>query len=739
VARLLRLVLVIAAAGAVIAGSVLVLAPYGNQLVNANRSVDQDIDLNLLDSYAVRSYVYASDGSTLTTWHGYENRSPVTLDTVPQLVIDAVLSVEDADFYNHGGVNAKGTFRALIENVSAGGIAQGGSTLTQQLVKNAILDNPDQNFGRKSQEAAIAVRLEQKLEKIAAENGSTDPVRVAKDIILEKYLNTAYFGSGAYGVKAAAEVYWGKSLQDLNISEVAMMAALIRNPSGYDPTLHPETAKKQRQIALDRMAQLGKITTDQARLYGQLPVPANRCSASSSDPNCGGKTTTEAESFFLDELRFHLMYDETSPGVSSFGIDVTTPGYASDDASPKARQERAIARKVAIEQGGYEIHTTLDAQAQAVADDVVAHGVPENNQCVAAAMVGVEPGGAVRILSSGAYLQPVCPGHYPSLADVDPADTEAVRKAAANQPNRVDFATSANNQVGSTWKVFTLLTAFEQGNAPSDQIGGPVSIDLGRTKGRGCVDDKFNPDGNQYCVNEGSGGSLDQATTSSSNSAFTRLYQVVGPQNVADLVHKLGVSNPDIVTAPAGALGTTTVSPLEMASAFSTIPNGGVHEPYYFVDRIEDRNGRTVYEHKGSGQQAVSKQSACLASQVLLHNVQSGTGTNAQLPRQPAAGKTGTTDKGADTWFVGFTPDLTTAVWMGNPYEDVDVNTIGGRDNFGGQFPATMWGAFMKRYQDGREVKQFPGCGNVRGNGSVKGKGDNRYVFGFATSGSNNK
>jgi penicillin-binding protein 1A len=265
-----------------------------------------------------------------------------------------------------------------------------------------------------------------------------------------------------------------------------------------------------------------------------------------------------------------------------------------------------------------------------------------------------------------------------------------------------------------------------------------VAVQLPDARGRGCYDDRTNREGNQYCVTSGSGGSLESATTSSSNSAFTRLFMAVGPQNVADLAARLGVTS-SVVTAPAGALGTTNVSPIEMASAFSVMPNNGVYEPYYFIDRIEDRNGRVVYEHQPSGQQVISKQSACLGSQVLLRNVQSGTGRNAQLPRQPAAGKTGTTDEGADTWFVGFTPYLTTAVWLGNPYENIDSRFIGGRENFGGEFPATLWGDFMRRYQEGREVRQFPGCGNVRGNGSVKGKGNNQYVFGFATAGSNNK
>jgi hypothetical protein len=211
-------------------------------------------------------------------------------------VQQSVLAVEVADYYDHNGVNVKAVPGAGRERRRRH--QQGRSTITQQLVKNAIL-NSNQDFGRKSKEASIAIRLEQKIARIAELNGAPDPTKVAKDVILNKYLNTVYFGSGAYGVQAAAETYWGKPVNELGWAEGAMLAALIANPVGYDPTLHPETAKKQRQIALDRLVHLNRITPAQARSLGQAPVPTSVCSVSdASSTNCGNLQLPEEQGYF---------------------------------------------------------------------------------------------------------------------------------------------------------------------------------------------------------------------------------------------------------------------------------------------------------------------------------------------------------------------------------------------------------------------------------------------------------
>ena len=666
---LLRLALAIVATAALVAGSFAVLSPYAGELVSANRAVPEEIDLAQLDDYAERSYIYAGDGALLATLHGEENRQPVKLAAVPETVIQSVLAVEDADFYNHGGVNVRANFRALLENVSAGGVEQGGSTITQQLVKNALLDD-EQTFARKSKEAAIAIRLEQQLTEFAVQFGAADPVRAAKDNILEKYLNTVYFGAGAYGVQAAAETYWGKDVGELTWAEGAMLAATISNPAAYDPTLHPERAKKQRQIALDRLAHLNKITATESRSFGTELLPVDRCSvADATATACGQLQLPEQQGYFAEEVKQQLLNDPKY----NVGADYTT-------------------RYNSVFGGGLKVYTTLNPGLQAASETAIRDIVPPNDKNVQGVSVSIEPSsGAVRAMVGG-------PGFDFYQFNI-----------ATHQPGR---------QTGSAFKTFVLLTALEQGNVPGDYVGG--------------AGDFPNPDGepNPYPVRSGAGGSLTAVTTSSSNGAYVRLGYVVGLQNVIDLARKMGMTS-DLITVPSLPLGSKESTPIEMASAYSSIPNGGVHEPSYLIDRIEDPNGQIIYEHVPSGTRAFSQESACLTSQVLEQNVRSGTGRRASLGAQAAAGKTGTTDGGTDTWFVGFTPYLTTAVWMGNP-DDQKENTeyIGGQENFGGVYPARIWGQLNTWFHDQVPDLAFPRCAGTRGPRTVSGLGDNRLAGG---------
>jgi penicillin-binding protein 1A len=665
----LRLFLAIVVTGVLVATSCMVITPYATDLVHANKAVPEEIDLALLDDYAERSYIYAGDGQLLATLHGEENRQPVKLAAVPQPVIDAVLAVEDADFYNHGGVNVRANFRALLENVSAGGVEQGGSTITQQLVKNALLDD-EQTFARKSKEAAIAIRLEQQLTEFAADFGAADPVRAAKDNILEKYLNTVYFGAGAYGVQAAAETYWGKDIGELSWAEGAMLAATISNPAAYDPTLHPEAATKQRQIALDRLVHLEKITADQARSFGTEALPVDRCSvADATATACGNLALPEQQGYFAEEVKQQLLNDPKY----NVGADYET-------------------RYNSVFGGGLKVYTTLNPGLQTESERAIRDIVPPNDKNVQGVSVSIEPTtGAVRAMVGGPGFD-----HYQY-------------NIATHQPGR---------QTGSSFKTFVLLTAFEQGNVPADYIGGAGTFP--------------NPGGNDttFEVKSGNGGSLTSVTTSSSNGAFVRLGYVVGLENVVELARKMGVTS-DLPLFPSMPLGTLLTTPIEMASAYSAIPNGGIHEPYYLIDRVENSSGQVLYEHVPAGTRAFSQESACLATQVLEENVRSGTGRRAGLGRQAAAGKTGTTDNGADTWFVGFTPYLVTAVWMGNP-DNQEENTeyIGGAENFGGVYPARIWGQLNTWYHDQLPDTSFNRCAGTRGGRTVKGLGDNRLAGG---------
>jgi membrane peptidoglycan carboxypeptidase len=633
VRKLFVLGAVIVLTAVVLAATVVALAPAARQLASAASSEPEEIDLAALDGFAVRSQIYAHDGTLLATLHGPENREPVPLSSVPQPVIDAILAVEDADFYAHDGVNFRAMARAFFENVNAGGVEQGGSTITQQLVKNALLTS-ERDFDRKKKEIPLALRLEQQL---------------SKEQILEKYLNTVYFGSGAYGVQAAAETYWGVDVGVLGSAEAAMLAALIANPVSYDPTLHPEAAYEQRRLALERMVSLGKLGREDADSARTAPLPVRRCAQPDERKplSCGDVALPEADNYFVEEVKQRLL----------------------DDPVLGDTREERIAR---LFDGGLRIHTTLEPSAQAEAERATAEVTPRNDKGVTAALIAVDNRtGAVRALVGG-------PGYDTYQYDV-----------ATLEPGR---------QTGSAFKTLVLLTALEQGNLPFDTIQGGGSFPC-----PGCEDDPYRVDG--------SGGTLTSVTTRSSNGAFVRLGQVVGLQNVIDLARKLGITNPTFDPKQISmSLGTKELTPLEMAGAYAAIPNGGEFVPPYFVDRIEDRQGDMVFEHETESTPVISDMNACFATQILEENVKSGTGTRARLGEQAAAGKTGTTEENYDAWFVGFTPYLTTAVWMGNPNEQVSMANLNGVANFGGTYPAMIWKAFNEPVHRGLPVVEFPEC-----------------------------
>jgi penicillin-binding protein 1A len=404
---------------------------------------------------------------------------------------------------------------------------------------------------------------------------------------------------------------------------------------------------------------------------GQAPVPAARCAVSdATSTNCGSLQLPQEQGYFAEEVKQQLLDDPKY----NLGADKKT-------------------RENAVFGGGLKVYTTLDPQAQAVAEQAVKDIVPKNDKGVVGAVASVEPSsGAVRVMVGG------------------PGFDQFKYNITTHQPGR---------QTGSSFKTFTLITAMEQGNVPSDSVGGSGIV----------LPDKPKP-----FAPQGPGGSLTSVTAASSNAAFVRLNMVVGPQNVVDTAKRLGVTS-DMLPVPSLTLGTFLTTPLEMASAYSALPNNGVHEPYYLVDRIEDRNGKVIYEHTPSGTRAMSQQTACLTTQILNENTKSGTAVRARLNgRQEAAGKTGTTDKGADTWFVGSTPYLATAVWMGNPENETDnIEYIGGVENFGGVFPARIWHQLNQTYHENRDPLPLAKCANTRGGRTVKGEGENKYAFGGDT------
>jgi penicillin-binding protein 1A len=616
---ILRFVAVIALFALLLAGGVMALAPQVGDVVTANESTRGDLELRPL---AERSIVYDKNGQELATLHAEENRSPVALEDVPDPVVDAVLTIEDADFYDHNGINLQATLRALVENVESGGIEQGGSTITMQVVKNLIL-TPEQDAERKSRELVLAVQLEQQM---------------SKQEILETYLNTVYLGHGAYGVQAAAEIYWQKSVGELGWAEAALIAALIRNPVGYDPVAFPETAKDRREIVLDELVAAEKITEEEARQFDSVPLPTD------TQP-----VLPPPEDYFVEQVKEQLLRD-------------TRLG--------ETYQER----ENAVFRGGLQIYTTLDPVAQQQAEAAIASTIP-NQPPFTAALIGVEPSsGAVRAMVGG-------PGFETYQYNI-----------TTQYPGR---------QTGSSFKTFVLLTALEAGYVPTDRIAGGGDFP--------------NPGGEVDPYNiKGSGGTLNSVTLASSNGAYVRLGQIVGLENVVETARRMGVTvplDPGIISMP---LGVFDVPPIEMAGAYASLANLGVRHTPYFVERIEDTDGELVLANTPNPVRSVSRQSACLATQILEANTTGGTGRSAHIGAQPVAGKTGTTEDNGDAWFVGYSPYLTTAVWMGDPAARTPMDNVGGITVQGGTYPARIFSAFMGPYHEGKQVIEFPDCEPTR-------------------------
>ena len=617
-----RFLVVVLVAGAGLALGVVLLAPEVWAVFQSAR-MGEGRDLVELEELSQRSLVLDRDGDVMGVFHAEENRSPVELERVPQHVIDAILDMEDDRFWRHGGVDLRATLRALVTNVESGEVRQGGSTVTQQLVKKGLL-TPEKSIERKVKEAILAVRLENTL---------------SKREILERYLNTVYFGNGAYGVQAAAERYYGKDVEELSAGQAALFAGIIRNPVGYDPIRYPDRARARRDIALERMVANGHLPPGRVEDMRDEPLPTKLVTPEPTP-----------DDYFVEEVKQRLLDDKRLGDT------------------PQERYD-------AVFKGGLRIHTTFDPKMQEAAQEAVRSRLPNTKGRFAAALASVEPGtGAVRAVVAG--------------DDFNSA--------------KYNLATQGKRQPGSSFKTFVLLAALEAGFSPNDTIDGTDGCTL-KVPGFAV----YTP-GN---YSEGSGGvmSLTEATARSVNCAYARLGAHVGLEKVADMAGRLGIPRDRIDVVPSISLGAEEVTPLEMAAAYATIANDGVYLAPRFVEKVVDRRGKVVFEGGSRGRRVLSSQTARVAIQVLQRVVDRGTGTRARLAGRQVAGKTGTSQNHENAWFVGFTPQLATAVWMGSPTGNVPMRSVSpcGRVT-GGCIPALIWNAYMSRALEGIDPESFP-------------------------------
>jgi penicillin-binding protein 1A len=554
--------------------------------------------------------VYAADGSVLAEWHAEEDRILVEYDDLPRHLIDAVVAIEDERFWSHPGVDLKSVARALVQNIEAGTIVQGGSTITQQYLKNVLL-TPEVTADRKIEEATLALRLEENL---------------TKEEILERYVNTVYLGGGAYGVGAASAHYFGKAVGELTVAESAMIAGLIQAPSNTDPYHNPDAALERRRVVLSKMVELGWITADDA------------AAADASDLRLAPPKPAEQMRFpYFTEHVKQMLLDEPALG-----------------ATPTDRYN-------AVFRGGLRIFTTLDPLTQEAAEQAIAAVLPE--QGPSAALVTIEPRtGSVRAVVGG--------------ADFYDADDPVAQ---------FNLATQGLRQTGSAFKPFVLAAALEAGFDLTSTFSGGSSIVVSTDSGPWQVE-------NYGGANFGNLTLLD-GTVWSVNVVYAQVVDAVGPAAVVEVAKAAGVTS-DLQPFHAVALGAQEVTVLDMASAFGTFAAEGVHVSPIFVTAIETTDGINIYDAVPVVTQAMDRVVAQQVTAALTDVVARGTGARADIGR-PVAGKTGTSQEHRDAWFVGYTPELATAVWVGFPQAQIEmVPPATSIKVTGGSWPARIWGQF---------------------------------------------
>ncbi len=573
-----------------------------------------------------RSVVFDAAGRQIAVFRSEENRRAVPLDKVPKHLIDAILDVEDAGFYRHKGINVKSTGRAMLQNLNSGEVEQGGSTITQQLVKIDLLTRA-QKLDRKVREARYALQLEKEL---------------SKDEILERYLNSVYFGGGAYGVEAAANHYFSMSVSQLSVPQSAFIAGMIRNPTGYDPVRFRDRSRQRRSTVLGRMVAVGHITESEADQYRSAPMPV---------PATDNTVTEERSSYFVEQVKQELLDD------SRLG-DTEGERYQS------------------VFNGGLRIYTTFDPTLQQVAEDVVAEAIPEKSRDEFTA----------------------------SLVSVDVA-TGAVKAMVAGRgfdKDQFNLVTQARRQPGSSWKPFTLVAALEAGNSADSIISGVEPCPIPNPEGD---PNPYLP--SNYDGSEGFVGTLTDQLVNSSNCAYARLNYVVGTRNVIDVAKRLGITT-TLENVPAIALGAEEVRPIEMVGAYATIARDGEYIRPYFIDRVDDSLGNVLWRAPASGKRVISVNVARAATAAMREVVRRGTGTKAVLgDDRQVAGKTGTAQNYEDAWFVGYTAQIATAVWMGSPTGKTPMRNVGGIAVSGGSYPAEIWHDYMKVAVDSWPVVDF--------------------------------
>jgi penicillin-binding protein 1A len=569
--------------------------------------------------------IFSEEGEVIGEFF-FEKREVVSLDRIPNYLIQAFVAGEDSRFFQHKGLDYVAIFRALFRNIFSGEILQGGSTITQQVVKSLLL-SPEKSFSRKVREALLAFKIEKYL---------------TKEEILFLYLNQIYLGHGTYGVAAAAESYFGKTVEELNLTEAALLAGLPQAPSRTSPYTNPQQARKRQLYVLDRMVEEGFILSSEATKATQISYALQS----------KVKTSIEKAPHFVEQIRRYI--------EEKYGKEV-------------------------LYKNGLQVFTTIDLNFQRTAQEALELGLKDMEKRE----------------------------RYPSLDFASPLEGALIcfdletgyvkamvggRDFKKSQFNRV---TQARRQTGSAFKPIVYASALDKGFTPASIIiDSPIIFDWG--------DRIWTP---QNFEGKFSGPTtLRNALTFSINVVTVKIAQEVGIEYIKDYAKKLGISS-SLHDGLSMALGSSSISLYELTKAYAVFANqGNIFKPIY-IKKILDRNGNLLeenlplsYSNQSSiEEQIIPPQTAFMITYLLEGAVQNGTGWRAKSLNRPVAGKTGTTNQFMDAWFIGFTPELITGVWVG-----FDEERSLGENETGSRAASPIWVTFMSKILKDKQIKDFP-------------------------------
>jgi penicillin-binding protein 1A len=569
--------------------------------------------------------IFSEDGETIAEFF-IEKREIVSLDRIPHHLVQAFIAGEDARFFQHKGLDYMAILRAFSKNIFSGEIVQGGSTITQQVVKSLLL-SPEKSLIRKIREAILSFKIEKYL---------------SKEEILFLYLNQIYLGNGAYGIGTAAETYFGKSVDELNLAESALLAGLPQAPSKYSPYHHPEQARRRQAYILNRMVEQGFISNDEFTKALQIPINIR----SKQNP------FIEKAPYFVEHVRRYI--------EEKYG-------------------------KEALLNKGFQVYTTVDIDFQGMAQEAVESGLKEiekRQKYQSSDFPFTLEGSLICFDLETGYVKALVGG----------------RDFKKSQFNR---AIQAKRQTGSAFKPIVYASALDKGYTPASVIvDAPVIFEWGdqRWKPKNFEEKFFGPI------------TLRNALTHSVNIATVKIAQNIGIDYIKDYAQKLGISLP-FQNNLSMALGSSSISLYELTKAYAIFANQGNTFRPIFIKKILDRNGNLLeenlplsYPKEPSNEELIlSSQTAYLMTNLLEGVVRNGTGQRAKALGRPVAAKTGTTDQFLDAWFIGYTPEFITGVWVG-----FDEEKSIGENETGARAASPIWMNFMSKILKDRPLKEFP-------------------------------